>query len=436
MWPALFAGFFLSMTFSWDEFVISFLLTRFDTTLPVEIWNLLRSGLNPKTNAVGSLVFGVSIVLRDPARAGAVAEEAGMTAPLVEIRDVTHRFGEHAALNDVSLEIAPGSYTVLLGPSGSGKTTLLSILGGFVTPTEGKVLIGGADCTAMPPAKRPTTTVFQDYALFPHMSVGSNVGFGLRMRGVDGRDADAKAREALALVGLAEAFDKKPHQLSGGQRQRVALARALVVEPAVLLLDEPLGALDLKLRRQMQDELKAIQKRVGTAFIHVTHDQEEAMALADHCVVMNDGRIEDEGPPERVYARPATRFTAGFMGESTLIAGTVVAAASAARSLVETRSAACRSQPARVGGSQVTLAIRPEHLLPCTTASSPAGAGLCARRRPRSTEVVFQGSFKRVLAVSETDPSIRFIARLPRQPRRAARATSSRFRARLATSSF
>ncbi len=176
------------------------------------------------------------------------------------------------------------------------------------------MFIGGEDCTAVSPAKRPTTTVFQDYALFPHMSVGGNVGFGLRMQGVDAATRAARAREALALVGLAAAFDKKPHQLSGGQRQRVALARALVVEPAVLLLDEPLGALDLKLRRQMQDELKAIQKRVGTAFIHVTHDQEEAMALADHCVVMNDGRIEDEGPPERVYARPATRFSAHLHG--------------------------------------------------------------------------------------------------------------------------
>ena len=249
-----------------------------------------------------------------------------MTAPLVDIRAVSHRFGQLAVLKNVSLRIEPGSYTILLGPSGSGKTTLLSILGGFVTPSEGKVFIRGEDCTAVPPAKRPTTTVFQDYALFPHMSVGSNVGFGLRMQGVDGSTRSANAREALALVGLASAFDKKPHQLSGGQRQRVALARALVIEPAVLLLDEPLGALDLKLRRQMQDELKAIQKRVGTAFIHVTHDQEEAMALADHCVVMNDGRIEDEGPPERVYARPATRFSATFMGESTILAGKVTEA--------------------------------------------------------------------------------------------------------------
>ena len=204
-----------------------------------------------------------------------------MTA-LVSVENVSQTFGPAKALDSVSLAIQPGSYTVLLGPSGSGKTTLLSILGGFLQPTTGRVLINGADCTLMAPAKRPTATVFQDYALFPHMSVGSNVAFGLRMQGVSKAERTAKAQEMLRLVGLEHAFEKKPHQLSGGQRQRVALARALVVEPAVLLLDEPLGALDLKLRRQMQDELKAIQKRVGTAFVHVTHDQEEAMALADH----------------------------------------------------------------------------------------------------------------------------------------------------------
>ena len=228
-----------------------------------------------------------------------------MTA-LVSIEQVSQIFGQTKALDDVSLAIQPGSYTVLLGPSGSGKTTLLSILGGFLQPTAGRVLIEGADCTNMPPAKRPTATVFQDYALFPHMSVGANVAFGLRMQGESRSAREAKAQEMLRIVGLDQAFEKKPHQLSGGQRQRVALARALVVEPAVLLLDEPLGALDLKLRRQMQDELKAIQKRVGTAFVHVTHDQEEAMAIGDVIVVMNEGAIEDVGPPERVYLQPAT----------------------------------------------------------------------------------------------------------------------------------
>ena len=299
-----------------------------------------------------------------------------MTEALVEVRNISHRFGATEVLADVSLSIAPGSYTVLLGPSGSGKTTLLSILGGFLLPSEGKVFIRGEDCTAMPPAKRPTTTVFQDYALFPHMSVGGNVGFGLRMRRMARDERERRTREALAIVGLPEAFQKRPHQLSGGQRQRVALARALVVEPAVLLLDEPLGALDLKLRRQMQDELKAIQQRVGTAFIHVTHDQEEAMALANHCVVLNRGRIDDEGPPERIYARPASRFSATFMGESTIM-------------------------PA----GQVWLAIRPEHLRlsrePGTTRLGEA----------RVTAVIFQGGFKRVTAES-TDGHV-FIAKVP-----------------------
>jgi spermidine/putrescine transport system ATP-binding protein len=326
-----------------------------------------------------------------------------VSEPLVDILNLTHRFGEHVALKDVSLRIAAGSYTVLLGPSGSGKTTLLSILGGFLKPSKGKVVIAGRDCTTMPPAKRPTTTVFQDYALFPHMSVGGNVGFGLRMRGVDAASRADLAREALALVGLADAYDRRPHQLSGGQRQRVALARALVVEPAVLLLDEPLGALDLKLRRQMQDELKAIQKRVGTAFIHVTHDQEEAMALADHCVVMNEGRIEDEGPPERVYTRPATRFAAGFMGESTLISGVVAGG----NGMVDTLLGSLPLPEAAPDGTKVTLAIRPEHLaLEADRTGIALGEAAVA-------EVVFQGSFKRVLAQSRTDPSVRFIAKVP-----------------------
>jgi spermidine/putrescine transport system ATP-binding protein len=329
-----------------------------------------------------------------------------MTAPLAEIRDISHRFGQQAVLTDVSLEIEQGSYTVLLGPSGSGKTTLLLILGGFVTPTKGKVFIRGEDCTSMPPARRPTTTVFQDYALFPHMNVGANVGFGLRMRGVDAATRDKRAREALALVGLEGAFEKKPHQISGGQRQRVALARALVVEPAVLLLDEPLGALDLKLRRQMQDELKAIQKRVGTAFIHVTHDQEEAMALADHCVVMNDGRVEDEGPPERVYARPATRFSATFMGDSTLLEGTVVQVRPEEVE-VQTRFGRLVVPGRAASGAAVWLAVRPEHL------SLGVIQDAFQLGEVEVEEVVFQGSFKRILATSRTDPAIEFIAKLP-----------------------
>jgi spermidine/putrescine transport system ATP-binding protein len=329
-----------------------------------------------------------------------------MTAALVEMKNISHSFGRVSVLSDVSLTIKAGSYTVLLGPSGSGKTTLLSILGGFLIPRKGSVLIRGVNCTTMAPAKRPTTTVFQDYALFPHMSVGKNVGFGLRMKGVVKSERDRLAHEALAIVGLSEAFNKKPHQLSGGQRQRVALARALVVKPAVLLLDEPLGALDLKLRRQMQDELKGIQKQVGTAFVHVTHDQEEAMALADHCVVMNQGHIEDEGTPERVYAQPATRFSATFMGESTLIPGEVSKAKGNAIS-VKTLFGSYPIIANAEDGAQVTLAIRPEHMLLIRDSRSIAFGNA------RVTAVIFQGSFKRVLAESTMRSGSSFIAKIP-----------------------
>jgi spermidine/putrescine transport system ATP-binding protein len=328
-----------------------------------------------------------------------------MNEPLAVIRGISHRFGAVEVLRDISLEILPGSYTVLLGPSGSGKTTLLSILGGFLTPSEGQVLIGGEDCTLTPPAERPTTTVFQDYALFPHMSVLANVAFGLRMRKVKRRERHARALDLLGLVGLDQAARKRPHQLSGGQRQRVALARALVVEPKVLLLDEPLGALDLKLRRQMQDELKAIQKRVGTAFVHVTHDQEEAMALADDVVVMNDGRIEDHGPPEDVYRRPRSRFTAAFMGESTIFRGKVVEKSD--RLLVMTPLGKLTAHGEAEEGEEIELAIRPENLKLQGSREAWLHLG-----RARITDVVFQGSFKRVIAVSDSMPPVQMILRI------------------------
>ena len=317
-----------------------------------------------------------------------------MTA-LVSVQSITHSFGTGRVLENVSLEIASGSYTVLLGPSGSGKTTLLSILGGFLQPDGGRVMISAVDCTTMAPAKRPTATVFQDYALFPHMSIGDNVGFGLRMKGAGKAERSEKARDMLRVVGLEASFNKKPHQLSGGQRQRVALARALVVEPAVLLLDEPLGALDLKLRRQMQDELKAIQKRVGTAFIHVTHDQEEAMALADHVVVMNAGHIEDEGTPERVYARPATRFSATFMGESTILDATVAANGSVTSAL------GIHHLPVAPDAGNMQLAIRPEHVQ------------LDGDIQATVRDVVYQGSFKRIVAIPASSPDIEVLCRIP-----------------------
>lgn len=283
-----------------------------------------------------------------------------MTEAFVRLENIAHRFGAVTVLDGVSLDIPKGSFTVLLGPSGSGKTTLLSILGGFLVPSAGRVLIDGADVSAVPPAQRPTTTVFQDYALFPHMTVGANVAFGLRMRGVARAEREAKAHELLALVGLEHVIGRRPHELSGGQRQRVALARALAVDPAVLLLDEPLGALDLKLRRQMQEELKAIQRRVGTTFVHVTHDQEEAMAIADRIVVMDRGRVSDEGAPERVYLRPRSVFAASFMGESNLIPGQL-SPLGGGQAAVDTplgRLVLTDDGPAR----PVRLSIRPEHL--------------------------------------------------------------------------
>lgn len=314
---------------------------------------------------------------------------------LITIEKISHAFGETEVLKDISLTIEAGSYTVLLGPSGSGKTTLLSVLGGFLMPDRGRVLLDGADVTAMPPAKRPTATVFQDYALFPHMTIEANVGFGLRMRGVPSAERREKARRALSQVGLADFADRRPHQLSGGQRQRVALARALVIEPKALLLDEPLGALDLALRRQMQDELRSTQRGVGAAFVHVTHDQEEAMALADQVVVMNAGRIEDAGPPERVYACPASRFTAAFMGESTVIEGKVRNNRNG-RVEVETALGTFSFEGRAEPSASVALAVRPEAI----GIGPPTGSRL-AFGRAEVDEIIFQGSFKRVRARAE-----------------------------------
>lgn len=328
--------------------------------------------------------------------------------PVVSITNLSHAFGRQTVLHDLSLDIMAGQYVVLLGPSGSGKTTLLSILGGFLRPTQGRVFINGRDCTDTPPARRPTTTVFQDYALFPHMSIGANVAFGLRMRGVPRARRLQEARAALDMVGLEQVFDRRPHQLSGGQRQRVALARALVMKPELLLLDEPLGALDLRLRRQMQDELKAIQHRVGTVFVHVTHDQEEAMALADLLLVMQDGHIVDQGPPERVYTRPATRFSATFMGESTLIEGEVIAVADG-RARVDTPLGQVSLAAPQARPGPATLTIRPENLH-----TGPAPDGAVVLGRGVVLDSTFQGSHRkaRIRHASGTE----IIAWLPVDP--------------------
>ena len=224
-------------------------------------------------------------------------------------------------MDDISLDIDRGQFFALLGPSGCGKTTTLRMIGGFEEPTEGRIELGGVDVAPLPPYKRDVNTVFQSYALFPHLSIFENVAFGLRRRGVKKGELRTRVVEALELVGLAGLERRKPRQLSGGQQQRIALARALVNRPRVLLLDEPLGALDLKLRKEMQLELKRIQNEVGITFVHVTHDQEEAMTMADRIVIMNSGHIEQLGTPTELYESPRTAFVAGFLGVSNLLDG-------------------------------------------------------------------------------------------------------------------
>ena len=249
---------------------------------------------------------------------------AGAT-PDVRLEQVVKRFDGVVAVDGISLEIPHGSFFALLGPSGCGKTTTLRMIGGFEQPTAGRIFLGDQEVEGLPPYKRDVNTVFQSYALFPHLSIFENVAFGLRRRGVPKRELRSRVAEILELVHLTGRETAKPTQLSGGQQQRIALARALVNNPRVLLLDEPLGALDLKLRKQMQLELKRIQNEVGITFVHVTHDQEEAMTMADAIAVMNQGRIEQLGTPTELYERPRTAFVAGFLGKSNLLDGTVEA---------------------------------------------------------------------------------------------------------------
>jgi spermidine/putrescine transport system ATP-binding protein len=237
----------------------------------------------------------------------------------VELRNVTKRFGAMTAVDNVSLRVEPGEFLTLLGPSGCGKTTLLRIIAGFDSPTAGSVWVGDCDVTALPPYRRPVNQVFQSYALFPHLTVEENVGFGLRMQRVPKAEAAERVRQALELVAMSGLDARRPHQLSGGQKQRVALARALVCRPNVLLLDEPLSALDAKLRHAMQLELKHLQRRLGMTFIFVTHDQEEALTMSDRIAIVNGGRIEQCGGAHEIYHRPATAFAADFVGQANLL---------------------------------------------------------------------------------------------------------------------
>jgi putative spermidine/putrescine transport system ATP-binding protein len=232
---------------------------------------------------------------------------------------VRKSYGHVVAVDGVDLTVQAGEFFTLLGPSGSGKTTLLRLIAGFERPDAGRIELAGRDVTSTPPHLRQTNTVFQDYALFPHMNVAENIGYGLRIKGTPKAERQQRVERALSMVRLTGLERRKPNQLSGGQRQRVALARAVVNEPEVLLLDEPLGALDLKLRQEMQLELKRIQKKVGITFVYVTHDQEEALTMSDRMAVMSNGRIEQVGPPVEVYERPATEFVAGFIGISNVL---------------------------------------------------------------------------------------------------------------------
>jgi len=293
--------------------------------------------------------------------------------PAIELRATRRAFGPVVALDSVSLTIAPGEFFALLGPSGSGKTTCLRLIAGFDQPDSGTILLDGVDVTDTPPFARNVNTVFQDYALFPHMTVAQNVAYGPRVRGVAAASRDQQARDMLELVRLGEFGARRPHQLSGGQRQRVALARALINQPKVLLLDEPLGALDLKLREEMQAELKSLQQRLGITFVFVTHDQGEALSMADRVAVFSQGRIEQLDTPRELYNRPRTAFVASFVGSANVVE---------------------RAAAQRLTGREQAFAIRPELIeLLAPGAPTPDGYVHCAGE---VIDVLYHGASSRL----------------------------------------
>jgi spermidine/putrescine transport system ATP-binding protein len=318
----------------------------------------------------------------------------------VEIRGVSKRYGDDLAVRDLSVEIAAGEFFSILGPSGCGKTTTLRMLAGFVTPDGGEIRIGGEDVTAVPPHKRNVNTVFQSYALFQHLDVAENVAFGLKRRKVPRAEITRRVGEMLEVVRLSARARARPSELSGGQQQRVALARALVNMPSVLLLDEPLGALDLKLRREMQVELKAIQRDVGITFVFVTHDQEEAMAMSDRIAVMDGGALQQVGSPADVYDRPAGLFVSQFIGTSNLLGGTVHGT-----DLVLDHGGPSMplTQPIPPGVSRLTASLRPEKLR-IGAAIDPT----CVRMTATIAEVIFLGSTTHIAL--DTDAGHRLIA--------------------------
>jgi spermidine/putrescine transport system ATP-binding protein len=333
-------------------------------------------------------------------------------APCVVLNSVTKRFGELTAVDSIDLDIAEGEFFTMLGPSGCGKTTTLRMIAGFEEVTEGRLAIDDDDMLGIPPHKRPTNTVFQSYALFPHLSVRENVAFGLRRKGVDKGDIDRRVRGELERVGLAAEANRRPAQLSGGMQQRVALARALVNLPRVLLLDEPLGALDLKLRKGLQVELKKIQREVGITFVYVTHDQEEALTMSDRIAVMNQGRIEQIGDPEDVYDRPSTTFVAGFIGVSNLMPGTVRKTGARGEVELDTGVQVNTDVDGFSAGERCHAVVRPEKLtIGAGGDSQPSVEGLVESSLYLGTStqliVQLQGDVRMTVLVPNTDEAQR-----------------------------
>ncbi len=317
----------------------------------------------------------------------------------LELVGITKRFGDVTAVDRISLRVEPGEFFSLLGPSGCGKSTTLRMIAGFEEPTSGRLLLNGQEGSRLPPFKRSTNLVFQSYALFPHMTVRDNVAYGPRRSRLSRNEVTARVEEALRTVKMWEFADRLPRALSGGQRQRVALARGLVNRPAVLLLDEPLGALDLKLRREMQIELKEIQRQVGISFVYVTHDQEEALTLSDRIAVMNRGRIEQIAPPEEIFNRPATRFCADFIGEANLVPVEVNSRSDAPRVNVTlpdgTRVMVGTTSGITSDTRRATLVLRPSRISLAGSAPDPADT-TTGGFRGRVRRVIFQGSVVRV----------------------------------------
>ncbi|HEX2095981.1 MAG TPA: ABC transporter ATP-binding protein [Solirubrobacterales bacterium] len=323
--------------------------------------------------------FGHTVWADDSTKAGKWKEEMEATVPSVELERVTKRFDALVAVDGVDLELERGEFFTLLGPSGCGKTTTLRMIAGFERPSEGRIRIEGADVADLPPHRRPTNTVFQSYALFPHLSVEDNVAYGLKRKKAPKAEIRERVAAELDRVGLAAEAKRRPAQLSGGQQQRVALARALVNLPKVLLLDEPLGALDLKLRKGLQVELKRIQREVGITFVYVTHDQEEALTMSDRIAVMNRGRIEQVATPEDVYERPATAFVAGFIGVSNLMPA-VVSGPGEVR--LENGASVAVSVDGLTPGERCQAVVRPEKLRiepPDAAPAAPAANGAAPR---------------------------------------------------------